>query len=266
LRRSFTMQCLTVRQPFAWAIIQGPKRIENRSRPTSHRGPLAIHAGLTKAEFKGRDFYDLMPGLPGHDDLTYGAIIGFVDVVDCLPFEAAKDQPFAEPLGWCWILANPRPLDEPVPMMGRLGLFDVELDPSVLPSQPAQGPETTASDDAAELRAFRVRYKARFKTGDFPPLSFEAKRAIRRDAAARGLSPQWALFMGRFGFQGEIAEALARSLETPTECHVGWFFEAMMSVRRADLDLSALSYEVIKTAIEDWREERRAAVQATVSQ
>ena len=39
------VRVLTVRQPWAWAIIQGGKDVENRSGPTKHRGPLLIHAG-----------------------------------------------------------------------------------------------------------------------------------------------------------------------------------------------------------------------------
>ncbi|MFJ4173361.1 hypothetical protein [Microbacterium sp. NPDC089696] len=43
------MRILTVRQPWAWAIIHGGKDVENRPRNIagSYRGPVAIHAGLT---------------------------------------------------------------------------------------------------------------------------------------------------------------------------------------------------------------------------
>ncbi|MCU1592441.1 MAG: 8, gp08 [Frankiales bacterium] len=40
------MKALTVRQPWAWAIATGAKTVENRTRGTAYRGPLAIHAGL----------------------------------------------------------------------------------------------------------------------------------------------------------------------------------------------------------------------------
>ena len=46
------MRCLTVRQPWAWAIVAGLKSIENRSRRTTHRGPLLIHAGISRSELK----------------------------------------------------------------------------------------------------------------------------------------------------------------------------------------------------------------------
>ena len=41
------MRALTVRQPWAWAIIHGGKDVENRVRSLGpYRGPVAIHAGL----------------------------------------------------------------------------------------------------------------------------------------------------------------------------------------------------------------------------
>jgi len=42
------MRILTVRQPWAWAIIHGGKDVENRVRNIagSYRGPVAIHAAL----------------------------------------------------------------------------------------------------------------------------------------------------------------------------------------------------------------------------
>lgn len=41
------MRVLTVRQPWAWAIIHGGKDVENRTRNIAgdYRGPVAIHAG-----------------------------------------------------------------------------------------------------------------------------------------------------------------------------------------------------------------------------
>ena len=39
------MKALTIHQPYAELIRRGEKVIENRTWPTSYRGPLAIHAG-----------------------------------------------------------------------------------------------------------------------------------------------------------------------------------------------------------------------------
>lgn len=123
------MKCLTVRQPWAWAIVYGPKRIENRSKRTTHRGPLLIHAGRSHAFLDGTTPTDwaTLPGLPPFDRLAFGAVIGVVDVVACyqladLPPDLAG--PFATgPV--CWLLANPRPLAAPIPWTGQVSMFDV---------------------------------------------------------------------------------------------------------------------------------------------
>jgi ASCH domain len=252
------MKCLSVRQPWAWAIVSGVKAIENRSWSTQHRGPLAIHAGLTKDEFRGRDFAETMPGLPAVEDLTFGAIIGVVDVIDCVPFAAVKDQPFAEPLGQCWLLANPRPLADPIPFSGRQGLFDVDLDPAVLEPRPAPDAPASPSDDVADLAELRA-FRARLRTGGFPEPDVEAKRRAKAELVARGISPKWASFVATFGFGGDVAEAMLRVLESPGRCHAGWFLEAMIAVRRSGLDSGTLTYPAIRDAIEAWRAERKAA-------
>ena len=40
------MKVLSIRQPWAWAIVAGFKPVENRTWKTGYRGPLLIHAGL----------------------------------------------------------------------------------------------------------------------------------------------------------------------------------------------------------------------------
>jgi len=128
------MKTLTVQQPWAWAIIHGPKRIENRSRATRHRGPLLIHAGKSRARLGSLGAVEPPPG-----NLAFGALIGIVDLVDCVPVADVADQPFAEG-PWCWILANPRPVI-PVFLRGQLGLFDT---PVVILQM--ENPEATAAN------------------------------------------------------------------------------------------------------------------------
>jgi hypothetical protein len=41
------VKALTIRQPWAWAIIYAGKNIENRSWNTKLRGTIAIHAGFS---------------------------------------------------------------------------------------------------------------------------------------------------------------------------------------------------------------------------
>ena len=125
------MRCLTVRQPWAWAIVAGLKSIENRSRRTSHRGPLLIHAGVSRCELKVEivEGWKLRYGVdrPPDDALVFGAIIGQVDLVDCVPL-AELSEPSAWATGpWCWILANPRAI-KPQAASGKLGLWEADLE------------------------------------------------------------------------------------------------------------------------------------------
>jgi len=112
---------LTIRQPWAWAIIHGGKDVENRTWRTSFRGPLLIHAG-SAFEVDG---YERVKGLavqapPPAGEFTHGAIIGVVDLVDCVQ---DSDSAWAADGQWHWCLRNPRPLDQAVACQGKLGLW-----------------------------------------------------------------------------------------------------------------------------------------------
>jgi hypothetical protein len=118
------MKALSVCQPWAWAIIHGPKRIENRTRYTRHRGPLLIHASKSH-RYKRLDVSDLLPDLPPWDELVFGALIGVVQVVDCVPFEKVKDDPFA--CGpWCWVLDKPQAFAS-ISCKGQVNLFNIAV-------------------------------------------------------------------------------------------------------------------------------------------
>jgi hypothetical protein len=118
-----TMRAPTVRQPWAWAIIHAGKDIENRSWTNKHAtGTIAVHAG------SGLDPLDKLPRgakKPRPDELIHGAIIGVVDVVGVV--NGHRSKWFSGPLGW--VLRNPRPLRQPIPCTGRLGLC--RLPPSI---------------------------------------------------------------------------------------------------------------------------------------
>lgn len=138
------MRVLTVRQPWAWAIVHGGKDVENRSRNVagSYRGPVAIHAASQVSEQGMRDenvrsaWAENGEGDP-LEALVIGAVIGVVDVVHAHPdttgglccVSGAGDLGAPRPPDWTmrdhWhlALANPRPLVVPVPARGRLGLW-----------------------------------------------------------------------------------------------------------------------------------------------
>lgn len=119
------MKCLTVAQPWAWGIIFGPKRIENRTWPTDYRGPLLIHAGKSRKWLGSEN--GRLSGLPLYDDLVYGAIIGVVMLDDCVRVKAAPSTPFTEG-PWCWLLGEVQAFAEPIPYRGQQNLFDVPDD------------------------------------------------------------------------------------------------------------------------------------------
>jgi hypothetical protein len=115
------MKALTVCQPWAWALIYGPKRIENRTWHTTYRGPLLIHAG------KSVDWLcdALNDGTPvPRRDLVFGAIIGVVDLVACVRPDRHPHDPFAEG-PWCWVTTHPRPI-APIYCRGAQGLWNPE--------------------------------------------------------------------------------------------------------------------------------------------
>ncbi len=112
---------LTLYPHWGWAIIDGRKRIENRSWSTLHRGRLWIHTSqvFPRIEPQHEHLFENSP-----DKFVSGAIIGSVDVVDCVELSDVEqsDQPWAfGPL--CWILRNPRRLRRPLRVSGNTKLW-----------------------------------------------------------------------------------------------------------------------------------------------
>jgi hypothetical protein len=85
---------------------------------------IAIHASL--APFRGweRLYPARAPKVPLADQWVLGAIIGFVEVVDCV--DEHRSKWFLGPFGY--VLANARPLRKPVPCKGALGFWVVPPD------------------------------------------------------------------------------------------------------------------------------------------
>ena len=117
------VRALTVCQPWAWAIVDGHKLVENRTRLTKYRGPLVIHAGKSMAwDEHGRQFLAKM-GLRVPERLPLGAIVGVVDLVDCVRVEDLARSAWASG-PFCWVLSNPRKV-APMAWSGQLGLWQV---------------------------------------------------------------------------------------------------------------------------------------------
>lgn len=138
------MKALSVKQPWAWAIVNGFKPIENRTQNFAFRGELLIHAG--KEDAGAASFTALRicmrnagedPGLvPEPHDLAKGGIVGVARLIEVM--RGSTSPWFEGPFGL--VLADARPL-RLIPYPGQLGLFDVPdtiLDRSLAPSTAAQ--------------------------------------------------------------------------------------------------------------------------------
>ncbi|MFD2600180.1 ASCH domain-containing protein [Sphingobacterium corticis] len=150
------MKALSIKQPWASLIAHGIKDIENRTWKTSYRGRIYIHAS-GKPSFRNLTLnlsQDQMDALilyshynPNYSipldtrDKTYpyAAIIGEVDIVDCvinhLSIWAEKtEMPAGVYMGekpiYNWVLANAVLYDEPIlNVKGKLSLWDY-IDPN----------------------------------------------------------------------------------------------------------------------------------------
>jgi ASCH domain len=109
---------LTVQQPWSWAIMCAGKTVENRTWRTSHRGRLWIHASgnvdHSRPDLLGRATADYA------GQLIRQALLGHVTLVDIV---TDAESEWAVPGLFHWVLADPVPLPEPIPMPGRQGLW-----------------------------------------------------------------------------------------------------------------------------------------------
>ena len=118
---------LSVRQPWAWAIVSGIKDIENRSTFAVNKGdmqpkPICIHAakGMTRDEYERARWHieDCGFQCPDPADLVRGAIIGTCTVVDVVK---EHDSPwFFGPRG---LVLTDQEMITPIAVSGELGYF-----------------------------------------------------------------------------------------------------------------------------------------------
>ena len=136
---------LSVRQPWAWAICHG-KDVENRSRATRQRGLIAIHASQSapfQSDLEDPRIVDLVEANGFRLDdppSAQGAVVAVADLTGChADWTCVKRGigAFAGCMKWGtnagdgqhhWLLANVRPLPEPVPCRGALGLWHLPDD------------------------------------------------------------------------------------------------------------------------------------------
>jgi hypothetical protein len=162
------MRVLTLRPPWGEAITLGDdttgKRTENRPGNTHYRGPVAIHSGRRPdwdAPPRAWEAARLIP--PWELGITFkkwvetyttGAIISVADLTGCHHAGECLDTAgwpwsfcttWSMAAAWHWGMANVRPLPEPVPWTGRLGLLPLTGD--ARDAVPAQLAKLEAHDD-----------------------------------------------------------------------------------------------------------------------
>lgn len=127
------IRALSVRQPWAWAILHGGKRVENRDwSGFGPRGPLLLHAGKTCTRREYADGVEAIHdaradlGLPPVDvpplaDLPRGGLVGVVSVAGAQVNEEDAGG-YAVPGALGVLLDEVRALPF-VPLRGALGLF-----------------------------------------------------------------------------------------------------------------------------------------------
>ena len=144
------MRVLSLTQPWAELVVLGEKRVETRDWATGYRGPLLIHAskGYPRAAQVFRNDSVVEDALRRHgllvSPLPLGAIIGSVELVDCVPVDSEKWrgmvkrvdprewiwgnlEPGQNPQRVAWMLQRARKLPVAIPAAGSLGLWTWEL-------------------------------------------------------------------------------------------------------------------------------------------
>ena len=124
------MKALTIKQPWASLIIDGYKKYEFRSWKTNYRGRIYIHAGL------GIDL-DMLERFELYNLKYPSGIIGEATLVDCIEVteefnnELLKINPIVYRKSnykqtYAWKLIDIKKYDAPLPVKGKLGLWNYD--------------------------------------------------------------------------------------------------------------------------------------------
>ena len=130
------LKALSIRQPWAWLIVNGFKDVENRTWHTSVRGTFLIHSSatmtvgdyaacclfLSSLEYTADEKQRLDETWPGFEHFERGGIVGSAELVSCV--FRSESQWFTGDVGF--VLANPKPLPF-IPYKGMQKFFNVQL-------------------------------------------------------------------------------------------------------------------------------------------
>ena len=127
------MKCLSLKQPFADLVIDGKKTIELRGWNTKFRGTLLIQASM-KPDVSACERRKIDAKI-----LVVGAIIGKVELYDVKEYKNNKEfvRDKEEHLAlndisdynykYGFLLKNAVRFDKPMPLKGKLGIFDTDM-------------------------------------------------------------------------------------------------------------------------------------------
>ncbi|MDZ8189765.1 MAG: ASCH domain-containing protein [Nostoc sp. ChiSLP02] len=141
------IKAISLHQPWASLIPMGLKKYETRSWATNYRGPLLICAAkktstpqkLTQNYFL-KKYQQILVDTDNYiewDDLPFGSAIALVDLTDCIKMTQTfiNEQSLLEidTGDWrvgrmAWKLENIQRIIRPIPITGRQGLFNAEID------------------------------------------------------------------------------------------------------------------------------------------
>lgn len=130
------MKVLTIKQPWAELIINGHKYYEFRSWKTKYRGKILIHAGMSIEKDMLLRFNDY------NLKCITGSIIGEAVITDCILVDKKfnKELMNVNPIvygrsnhveNYAWKLDNVIKYDKPIPIKGKLGLWNYEINTEI---------------------------------------------------------------------------------------------------------------------------------------
>lgn len=150
------MPCITLKQPWATLVAIGAKQVETRSWGTALRGPIAIHASK-RWERMDIELCFIEPfksallaaGYGAPNALPLGQVIAVAELVGCSQIQIDRKQVFLlndgggvvpvseteRHFGWFasdrygWMFGRVVALAEPVPAVGKLGIWSWQPPP-----------------------------------------------------------------------------------------------------------------------------------------
>lgn len=128
------MKAISIKQPWAWLILNAGKNIENRTWNTKYRGPLLIHASKEMDQAALRYYYRFRCEetgrglLPPIQELPTGGIVGMVNLSEV--FSKVEKAPTGCAMWWQgpygFLLTDAKRIPF-IPMRGKLRIFEIDI-------------------------------------------------------------------------------------------------------------------------------------------